>query len=91
MKPRLGVMAPLVYAVVVALSALAALAVGWPIRHGPLGPWLLVVGLVFATGVIGALPAPDVWVPRHEDTAPPEDTGRDRRRFRHVQSRRQSA
>ncbi|MFB6891673.1 hypothetical protein ACFCX4_20475 [Kitasatospora sp. NPDC056327] len=80
MKPRPGVMAPLLYAVVVTLSALAALAVGWPIRHGPLGPWLLVVGLVFATGVTGALPAPDAWVPRHEGTTPPERIGRERRR-----------
>ncbi|MEU1507089.1 hypothetical protein [Kitasatospora sp. NPDC005748] len=38
------------------LSALVALAVGWPLRSGPAGPWLLVVGLVFAAGAIGALP-----------------------------------
>ncbi|MFF3005979.1 hypothetical protein ACFVTF_24600 [Kitasatospora sp. NPDC057940] len=55
-------MAPLLYAVVVALSALAALAVGWSIRHGPVGPWLLVVGLVFATGVIGAFPVSAAWI-----------------------------
>ncbi|MFJ9952571.1 hypothetical protein [Kitasatospora sp. NPDC091207] len=64
MKPRLGVMALLLYGVVVALSAFAALVVGWPIRSGPIAPWLLVVGLVFSAGVIGALPVSAAWLRR---------------------------
>ncbi|MEV6975334.1 hypothetical protein [Kitasatospora sp. NPDC093806] len=65
-------MAPLLYAIAVALSALAALAIGWPIRRGPIGPWLLVVGLVFAAGVIGALPVSAAWIRRREGEAFPE-------------------
>ncbi|MCX5210074.1 hypothetical protein OG689_12345 [Kitasatospora sp. NBC_00240] len=57
-------MATLLYGMVVALSTLAALAVGWPIRSGPIGPWLLVVGLVFAARVIGAPRSPAAWLRR---------------------------
>ncbi|MCX4685487.1 hypothetical protein OG401_14385 [Kitasatospora purpeofusca] len=69
-KPELGLMGPLMYSVVIVGSALVAVAVGWPIRHGPLGPWLLVVGFVFTAGAIGALPVSDKWLRRRQGSEP---------------------
>ncbi|MFE2723646.1 hypothetical protein [Kitasatospora sp. NPDC059327] len=40
-----------------ALSAATAALACWPIRHGPLGPRLLISGLFLATGLVTALPA----------------------------------
>ncbi|MFJ8434323.1 hypothetical protein ACIQ9P_23765 [Kitasatospora sp. NPDC094019] len=45
-----------------ALSALAATAVCWPIRHGPLAPRLLILGLILATGISAGLPACLHWL-----------------------------
>ncbi|MER5353215.1 hypothetical protein ABT093_23130 [Kitasatospora sp. NPDC002551] len=62
--PRLGVIGPAVHLAVVVAGALVALAVGWPIGNGPLGPWLLVVFFVFAAGAVSALPVSDKWLRR---------------------------
>ncbi|MEV6974915.1 hypothetical protein [Kitasatospora sp. NPDC093806] len=40
-----------------ALSALAAGLVCWPIHDGPLGPQLLIFGLILAAGISAGLPA----------------------------------
>ncbi|WP_327675235.1 hypothetical protein [Kitasatospora sp. NBC_00458] len=45
-----------------ALSALAATAVCWPIHDGPLGPQLLIFGLILATGISAGLPACFAWL-----------------------------
>ncbi|MFJ4094589.1 hypothetical protein ACIPYS_23645 [Kitasatospora sp. NPDC089913] len=45
-----------------ALSALAATLVCWPIRDGPLGPQLLIFGLILATGISAGLPACLHWL-----------------------------
>ncbi|WP_043470280.1 hypothetical protein [Kitasatospora sp. MBT66] len=69
-RPQLGILGPAVYSVVITASGLVALTVGWPIRHGPLVPWLLVVGLVFASGAIGALPPSERWLRRRQGAEP---------------------
>ncbi|MFB8056548.1 hypothetical protein ACFC6U_10400 [Kitasatospora purpeofusca] len=48
--------------VVPTISALAATVVCWPIHDGPLGPQLLVCGLVVATGISAGLPACLTWL-----------------------------
>ncbi|MFJ9951705.1 hypothetical protein [Kitasatospora sp. NPDC091207] len=40
-----------------AISACAAALVCWPIRNGPLGPQLLISGVILTTGVVAGLPA----------------------------------
>ncbi|MFF1908604.1 hypothetical protein [Kitasatospora sp. NPDC058218] len=74
MRPQLGLLGPLLYSATVIGSGLAALAVGYPLRHGPLLPWLLVVGLVFGAGSIGVLPASAGWL-RRTDLAASEKAG----------------
>ncbi|MCX4688403.1 hypothetical protein OG401_29590 [Kitasatospora purpeofusca] len=44
------------------LSALAAALVCWPIHGGPLGPQLLIFGLILATGISAGLPACLTWL-----------------------------
>ncbi|MET8702751.1 hypothetical protein ABZW10_28410 [Kitasatospora sp. NPDC004723] len=65
-KPELGIVGPLMYSAIIVGSALVALAVAWPVRNGPLGPWLLVVFFVFAAGTVGALPVSDKWLRRRQ-------------------------
>ncbi|WP_405003285.1 hypothetical protein OHV13_01865 [Kitasatospora purpeofusca] len=51
------------------LSALAAALVCWPIHDGPLGPQLLIFGLILATGISAGLPACLTWLsPDRPDT-----------------------
>ncbi|WP_405006687.1 hypothetical protein OHV13_23640 [Kitasatospora purpeofusca] len=51
------------------LSALAAALVCWPIHDGPLGPQLLIFGLILATGISAGLPACLTWLsPDRTDT-----------------------
>ncbi|MER7701856.1 hypothetical protein ABTX81_02995 [Kitasatospora sp. NPDC097605] len=45
-----------------ALSALAASLVCWPIHDGPLGPQLLIFGLILSTGISAGLPACFTWI-----------------------------
>ncbi|MEV0535077.1 hypothetical protein [Kitasatospora sp. NPDC050463] len=44
------------------LSAGAAALVCWPILDGPLGPQLLISGVILATGVATGLPACFTWL-----------------------------
>ncbi|MFF7458326.1 hypothetical protein [Kitasatospora sp. NPDC008115] len=44
------------------LSALAAALVCWPIHDGPLGPQLLIFGLILAAGISAGLPACFTWI-----------------------------
>ncbi|MFD4904974.1 hypothetical protein [Kitasatospora purpeofusca] len=69
-KPHLGIVGPVVYSAVIVGGAFVALAVGWPIRHGPLAPWFLVVGLVFTAVTVGALPVSEKWVRRRQGSEP---------------------
>ncbi|MFB8302170.1 hypothetical protein [Kitasatospora purpeofusca] len=46
----------------------AATVVCWPIHDGPLGPQLLIFGLVLATGISAGLPACLTWLtPKNPD------------------------
>ncbi|MFB8260768.1 hypothetical protein [Kitasatospora purpeofusca] len=50
------------------LSALAATVVCRPIHDGPLGPQLLIYGLVLTTGISAGLPACLTWLtPKNPD------------------------
>ncbi|MFF1905195.1 hypothetical protein [Kitasatospora sp. NPDC058218] len=44
------------------LSICAAALLCWPIHDGPLGPQLLISGVVLATGVVAGLPACFTWL-----------------------------
>ncbi|MFE7559444.1 hypothetical protein [Kitasatospora sp. NPDC057500] len=44
------------------LSTLAASLVCWPIRNGPLGPQLLIFGLILSAGISAGLPACFTWI-----------------------------
>ncbi|WP_328957829.1 hypothetical protein [Kitasatospora purpeofusca] len=49
------------------LSALAAALVCRPIHDGPLGPQLLIFGLILATGISAGLPACLTWLTPERD------------------------
>ncbi|MGW2540930.1 hypothetical protein ACWC5I_08650 [Kitasatospora sp. NPDC001574] len=62
-----------------ALSTLTAALVCRPIHDGPLGPRLLIFGLVLATGISAGLPACFTWLSpdTHHDPDPGPDSDPD--------------
>ncbi|MEU6238836.1 hypothetical protein [Kitasatospora sp. NPDC047058] len=72
MSPAGGLLTAII--TVPALSTLTAALVCWPIRDGPLGPRLLIFGLILATGIIAGLPAWVAWLSADADRSGEETT-----------------